>query len=156
MSSVMTSQPFTAQIPKVHVTPFLPRGGGLSLWAFFILSGAMKFVGWEATATHMQQHGLPMVSVLLPIAATAELAGGLALLLGCLSRPAALGLILFLIPTTLVFHNFWAQSGMEAQNNMAHFLKNIAIMGGLLFVMAFGPGPLSIDEWRSKEPARKK
>ena len=69
-----------------------------------------------------------------------------------LTRLAGAGLILFLIPTTLIFHNFWAQSGMEAQNQMAHFLKNIAIMGGLLMLMAFGPGPLSCDSWRQEKP----
>ena len=151
MSATFISQPVSATIPHVRATPFLPLAGRLCLAAIFIMSGAMKFVGWEQTAAFMEQHHLPLVNVLLPIAATAELVGGLALLFGCMSRLASLGLILFLIPTTLVFHDFWAQSGPEVANQMAHFLKNVAIMGGLFFVMAFGAGPLSFDStWCGK------
>jgi len=152
MSSTFVNQSFTATIPKVRTAPFLPCVGRALLAAIFLMAGTMKFLNWEATAAYMQEHHLPMVHVLLPLAATAELAGGLALLFGCLTRWASTGLIAFLIPATLVFHNFWAQSGMEAQNNMHHFLKNLAIIGGLLFVMAFGAGPLSCDAW-AKERA---
>ena len=151
MSSTFVSQPVSATIPKVRATPFLPLAGRLCLAAIFILSGAMKFMGWEETAAFMEQHHLPMVNILLPIAALAELTGGLALLFGCLTRLASLGLFLFLIPTTLIFHNFWDFAGAEAQNQMAHFLKNVAIMGGLLLIMGFGAGPLSFDVWR-REP----
>jgi putative oxidoreductase len=53
---------------------------------------------------------------------------------------------LHLIPTTAIFHNFWALQGMEQQDNMINFLKNLAIMGGLLVLAANGPGSYSIDE----------
>jgi putative oxidoreductase len=154
MSASFLSQPLTATIPHVRATPFLPLAGRFSLAAIFILSGAMKFVGWEQTAACMEQQHLPMVNILLPIAATAELVGGLALLMGCMSRLASLGLILFLIPTTLIFHHFWDITGPEVANQMAHFLKNVAIMGGLLLIMAFGAGPLSFDAmWCGKHGA---
>jgi len=152
MSATFVSQPCNATIPHVCATPFLPVVGRICLAAIFLVAGTMKFLNWDATAAYMEQHHLPMVNILLPLAATAELAGGLALLFGWLTRMASAGLILFLVPATVIFHNFWAQSGMEAQNNMHHFLKNIAIMGGLFFIMAFGPGPLSCDAW-SKEKA---
>jgi putative oxidoreductase len=54
-------------------------------------------------------------------------------------------LFLYLIPTTLLFHNFWALQGIERQDNMAHFLKNLAIMGGLLVLAANGAGAHSVD-----------
>jgi putative oxidoreductase len=152
MSATFVSQPCNATIPRVCAKPFLPFVGRICLAAIFLVAGTMKFLNWDATAAYMEQRQLPMVNILLPLAATAEVAGGLALLFGCLTRWASAGLIAFLIPATLVFHNFWALSGMEAQNNMHHFLKNIAIMGGLFFIMAFGPGPLSCDAW-SKEKA---
>lgn len=151
MSASFLSQPFTTTIPHVRATPFFPLAGRLFLSAIFLISGSMKFIGWEGTAAYMEQHHLPMVNVLLPVAALAELAGGLALLVGCMARLASLGLVLFLIPTTLIFHNFWELSGMEAQNQMHHFLKNLAIMGGLLLIMGFGAGPLSFDAWRREE-----
>ena len=71
--------------------------------------------------------------------------GGLALLLGFHTRAAALLLFLYLIPTTLVFHNFWAYPPEQQQLQMIMFLKNLAIMGGLGMLVSFGPGPLSLD-----------
>jgi putative oxidoreductase len=153
MSAAFVSQPCNATIPHVCAKPFFPLVGRICMAAIFLVAGTMKFMTWETTATYMQQHNLPLVNILLPIAATAEVAGGLALLFGCLTRLASAGLIAFMIPTTLIFHNFWMQSGMEAQNNMHHFLKNIAIIGGLVLMMAFGAGPLSCDAW-SKEKAQ--
>lgn len=152
MSATFVSQPCNATIPRVCAAPFLPFVGRVCLAAIFLVAGTMKFLNWDATAAYMEAHHLPLVNILLPLAATAELAGGLALLFGGLTRWASVGLILFLIPATLIFHNFWAQTGMEAQNNMHHFLKNVAIIGGLVMLIAFGPGPLSCDAW-SKERA---
>lgn len=152
MSATFVNQACNATIPHVRARPFLPFVGRICLAAIFLVAGTMKLLNWDATAAYMQQHNLPMVNILLPLTATAELAGGVALLFGWLTRSASAGLIAFLIPATLVFHNFWAQSGMEAQNNMHHFLKNIAIMGGLMFIVAFGAGPLSCDAW-AKEKA---
>jgi putative oxidoreductase len=59
-------------------------------------------------------------------------------------------LFLFLIPTTLIFHAFWAYEGLEYVNQMHHFLKNLAIMGGLALIVGLGPGPVSVDEWRMR------
>jgi len=53
-----------------------------------------------------------------------------------------------MIPTTLLFHNFWAFEAAQQAMQRTHFLKNLAIMGGILYVMAFGAGPLSIDNRR--------
>ena len=50
-----------------------------------------------------------------------------------------------LMPTTLLFHNFWALDGAEAKTQMVNFMKNLAILGGLAMVFAFGPGRFSID-----------
>lgn len=119
--------------------------GRILLSAIFVLSGVMKFLRWDDTAAYMTSHGLTAVSVLLPAAALLEIGGGLAVLFGLFTRPAAVALFLFLIPTTLLFHNFWAQSGMEQQNQMQHFLKNLAVMGGLLAFAAYGAGAWSLD-----------
>ena len=54
--------------------------------------------------------------------------------------------LLFMIPTTLLFHNFWAFEGAQQTAQRIHFMKNLAIMGGILYVMAFGAGPLSVDQ----------
>ena len=102
------------------------------------------------TADYVASKDMPLIPVLLPAAALVEILGGLSLLLGLRARIGALVLFVFLIPTTLVFHNFWAHSGMEQMNQMQHFLKNVTIMGGLLMIVGLGSGPLSLDaNWRA-------
>ena len=64
---------------------------------------------------------------------------------GWKARLAALAICLFVIPATLIFHNFWAVDPAQAQGQMIHFMKNLTIMGGMMYVMAFGAGPLSVD-----------
>jgi putative oxidoreductase len=96
----------------------------------------------------LHSKGFPMASVALALTILIELGVGLSLLVGFQARAAAWILFLFLIPTTLIFHNFWAATGMEQQNQMAHFLKNMAIMGGLLIVAANGAGSFSVDAKR--------
>ncbi len=58
---------------------------------------------------------------------------------------AAVVIFLFIIPVTLVFHNFWAVPAAEAQMQMIQFMKNLAIMGGMLYIAAFGAGRYSLD-----------
>lgn len=119
--------------------------GRVLLSAIFVLSGFTKLTNWSGTESSMASHGMPAVPVLLVLAILVERGGGLALLFGCQTRAAATGLVLFLIPTTLIFHNFWAYQGQEQQMQMINFLKNRAIMGGLLKVAADKAGILSVD-----------
>jgi putative oxidoreductase len=111
----------------------------------FLVSGMGKIGGWEQTASYMASKGMPMIPFFLVASIIFEIAGGLSVLLGLKARVGALALIVFLVPTTLIFHNFWALSGMDRQMQMIMFMKNLAIMGGLLLVINFGAGPLSID-----------
>ncbi|MBI3053909.1 MAG: DoxX family protein, partial [Betaproteobacteria bacterium] len=74
-----------------------------------------------------------------------EIGGGVMLVVGWKARWAALAIFLFLIPATLIFHNFWAVEAAQFQNQMNHFLKNVCILGGMLYIMAYGSGPLSLE-----------
>jgi putative oxidoreductase len=73
------------------------------------------------------------------------------LIFGFLTRIGALGLILYMIPTTLIFHSFWAFEGAEQKMQMVNFMKNLALIGGLFTVLAFGPSRYSIDK-KIREP----
>jgi len=132
-------------IPTIETIPWAPLAGRILLSTIFILSGFTKFVDWQGTAAYMASKDLPLIPVLLPIAAIVEIVCGLAVLTGTYSRVVAFLLLLYLIPTTLIFHNFWAQTGYEHMNQMHHFLKNLAIMGRLALMVGLGPGPISID-----------
>ncbi|MEX2015918.1 MAG: DoxX family protein [Candidatus Hydrogenedentales bacterium] len=115
--------------------------GRVLLALVFLASGFMKIVQFNTTADQMYAEGMEYVTILLIGAIIFELVGGILVLIGWHPRIGALLLILFLIPTTLIFHDFWmTQQHTDAaaqQNQMAHFMKNVAIMGGLLAVMAF-------------------
>jgi putative oxidoreductase len=97
----------------------------------------------------MQKEGMEWVPLFLTGAIVFELGGGLSLLLGLRARLGAQALIVFLIPTTLIFHDFWTYTdAREMQNQMQHFMKNLAILGGLFFVLGTGAGCCSVDRWR--------
>jgi putative oxidoreductase len=119
----------------------------------FILSGVMKVMDPAATAAQMEGRGMFWIPFFLWSAAAVELGGGLSLLVGYKARLGALALLLFLIPVTLTFHNFWTYPDpKEQQQNMILFMHNLTLMGGLLLIMAFGPGPLSVDLWKRTPP----
>lgn len=122
--------------------------GRILLSLIFVLSGFDKITGWPDTQAYMASKGIPLVPVLLGVAIVLELGGGLLVALGYRARWGALALIVFVVPTTLIFHNFWALAGPEQQLQMIMFLKNLSMLGGLLLVVAYGPGRFSLDECR--------
>lgn len=129
----------------------VPLAGRLLISTIFIFSGLSKIPGHAAMAGFAASKGLPAADLAIWLAAAVEILGGLSILSGFQARIGAWVLFLFLIPTSVVFHNFWAMQGMEKMDNQAHFFKNIAIMGGLLFVATFGAGAYSIDAARLKK-----
>lgn len=134
--------------PCDRITPLAAR---ILISVIFLLSGITKVTGWSATASYMASKGMPMANVLLAGAVIVEIVGGLSLLFGYKARASAFVMFLYLIPTTLLFHNFWTFQGAMRQDMTIHFLKNLAIMGGLLMVSAYGPGRLSLDGGKSQE-----
>ena len=131
----------------VHLVPRATTAliGRILIAAIFVVSGIAKLTDTAGAAGYMTSVGLPQATTLAIIAGIAEVAGGLALAFGFLGRLGALGLFILLIPTTLLFHNFWAMEGAEAKTQMVNFMKNLAIMGGLLLLYAHGPGRYSVD-----------
>jgi putative oxidoreductase len=132
-------------------TSIVPLAGRLLISTIFIFSGLNKLGAHAAMAGYAAAKGLPAADLAIWLAAAVEVLGGLSLLLGFQARIGAWLLFLFLIPTSVVFHNFWAMQGMEKMDNQGHFFKNVAIMGGLLFVATFGAGAYSIDAARLKK-----
>ena len=115
------------------------------LAVIFIYSGFGKITGFAGTAGAIAGKGLPMSELLTACTIAVELGGGLLLVIGWKARWAALAIFLFLIPTTLLFHNFWASPPEQLVAQRTNFLKNVAIMGGMLMVWAFGPGRYALE-----------
>ena len=128
----------------------LPLAGRILLALIFLGSGFNKITGWSGTAAYMANEGMPLVPLLLAGAIAFELGGGLSLVLGFKTRIGALLLVVFLIPTTVIFHDFWTvEDPIQHEVQMIGFMKNLSIMGGLLFVMGMGPGPWALDNRRA-------
>ncbi len=118
-------------------TPLVAR---IFLALIFIRSGLGKASNFAGTQEAIANAGLPLALLVTIFSIVFELAGGSSLILGYRARIGALLLLLFLIPATLVFHNFLADPSETTQ-----FMKNLAIIGGLLLVMTYGSGPISFD-----------
>ncbi|HLF38293.1 MAG TPA: DoxX family protein [Burkholderiales bacterium] len=131
------------------VRQYGPLFARILLAAIFLVSGYDKIGGFSQVAAFMASKGIPLSEIALALSIVVEIGGGLLLIAGWKSRWAATALFLWLIPVTLIFHNFWAVDAAQVQNQLNHFLKNLCIMGGMLYVMAFGAGPLSMDNRRS-------
>jgi putative oxidoreductase len=130
-------------------TSIVPLFGRILLSSVFILSAISKITGFAMEEGYVVSRHLPLPAVALTIALIIELAGGLAILIGLCARFTAWILFLYMIPTTFLFHNFWAMQGMDRYDNTIHFQKNLAIMGGLLLLAAFGAGAYSVDSARA-------
>jgi putative oxidoreductase len=112
----------------------------------FIMSGFSKITNYASTRDMMSATGFPIVDLFLIGTIIVELGGGIALLLGFMTRWAALALTLFLIPTTLIFHAAHISDPLHGQEQLIQVLKNLAIMGGLLKFVIEGAGAYSLDE----------
>ena len=109
--------------------------GRAFLGLLFLISGAFKIVGFSGVAGYMASHGLPAASVLLVLTICVEIGMGLSLVTGWKAYYGAIVLALFLIPTTLVFHAFWAADAAHFSDQLTNFLKNLSILGGMLIVI---------------------
>ncbi|HZE81505.1 MAG TPA: DoxX family protein [Candidatus Polarisedimenticolia bacterium] len=113
--------------------------GRVLLSLIFILSGLGKLPHFHDIAGMMAAKSIPLASVALVITLFIEIGGGLLVLTGYKAKYAALVIALWLIPVTLVFHHFWGIPAEQQQDQTVHFLKNVAIMGGLLILAYASP-----------------
>lgn len=135
----------TAANPLSGVWAFAPLAARLLISAIFLVSGFGKLAAPSATIGYMASVGLPFPQLGYVGAVALELIGGLLLVVGYRTRYVALAFAAFSIATALIFHNRLAD-----QNQFIHFLKNLALAGGLLQVAAFGPGRFSLDARRAR------
>lgn len=122
-----------------------PVAARVLLAAIFLASGVVKLADPGATAERMASHGFPAFTLLAVAAGLVEVGGGALVLLGLRARWGALGLIALLVPATLIFHSPAGLDATDAQMQIVHTMKNLAIMGGLLAIASFGSGAFSLD-----------
>ena len=120
--------------------------GRIAIAALFLIPGIRKLLAVAGTAGYFAKLGFPMPEVMVWVAILVEVGGAVLLIVGWQARRIAWLLILFVLIATLMAHRFW-EFGDAAQYaaQMNNFLKNVAVIGGLLFIAAFGAGALSLD-----------
>jgi len=119
--------------------------GRILLAVLFVLAGFSKIGGFEGTAAYIASKGLPLSTALAAATIALELIGGVALAVGYKARWAALALAAFTLLASVIFHAYWAMPVDQQRVQQLMFMKNIAIVGGLLMVFAFGAGRYSIE-----------
>lgn len=111
--------------------------GRLFLAIIFLASAFGKVTNFDGTLQFMEVHGMPAATLLCVSAIVVEATGSVSLILGYKTRWGAAALAGFLVGATAIFHT--------APDQRIQLLKNLAILGGLLHVMSFGPGPISLE-----------
>jgi len=115
----------------------------------FLLSGIGKLFGFSDTAQMMAGSGFPAPSFFLACAIVLELVGGTLILIGYKTRYAAIALIFFIIPATIIFHVAGIGDPVHGQEQMINTLKNLAILGALIKFAADGAGAFAVDSFRA-------
>ena len=126
-----------------HQNP-LSLMGRILLALLFVPSGFSKIGGFAGTVGYIASKGVPLPQ-LAAAAIGIKLGLGLLLLIGCQTHWAALGIALFTVVITFIFHNFWAVPAEQVMAQQQNFFKNMAAVGGLLTVAAWGAGAWSVD-----------
>jgi putative oxidoreductase len=119
--------------------------GRVLIASLFVPAGWGKLMGFAGTVGYIGSKGVPLPEVAAAIAVFFELGCGLALLVGYKARWAALGLAVFTLVITPIFHNYWAAAPAQYMGQFLNFYKNLTIVGGLLAFAAFGAGGWSLD-----------
>ncbi|MPQ65704.1 MULTISPECIES: DoxX family protein [Pseudomonas] len=132
-----------SQSDSASASAAIALAGRVLLAAIFLLSGFSKIANPAGMIGYIESVGLPLPQLALIAAIVVEVGGSLLLILGYRTRAVALVMALFTVVTALAFHNH-----LGDQNQFIHFFKNIAMAGGLLQVVAFGGGRLSLDARR--------
>ena len=126
--------------PMEWLRAFAVLIGRILLVLIFLKSGVGKIENFHGTAQYMASYGMPYTNFFLVGAIFFEVVGSITVILGYFARFGTLLLLIFLIPTTLIFHNIFVDPKM-----MIQFMKNVSMFGGILILLAVGPGRLSLD-----------
>ena len=149
----MSSEPGAprAAVPAMPIrhANCLLLAGRILLGSIFVVSGYGKLFGLAAFAASLEQRGVPAASTLAVVGACVEFFGGLAVVLGIEVRGAAVLMIAFVIVATLISHRFWELQDAARRTQATQFSKNVAIIGGLVLLLAAGGGRYAVERlWR--------
>src|SRR3979490_2294537 len=127
--------------------PILPLVGRIFIALIFLVAGVRKVMGFAGTVAYLAKLGFPAPEVMAVIAIIVEIGGSILLIVGWRTRWAAWLLVLFVVVAAFAAHRFWEiTDAARYYNQMNHFLKNLSIVGGLMYVATFGPGAALVNK----------
>lgn len=125
------------------LTKTLYFSGRILLGLYFIVPGIMKVMNFGGTAEYMAAHGMKFISLFLVLTIILQLTGGVCLVIGYRQQQVSFVLAGLVLVISVVMHDFWAmEQGLQRAHEMQNFIKNTAIMAGLL-VLSGGYMPQS-------------
>lgn len=129
---------------------WFPTVGRIMIAALFIQAAYQKIHTFEATVLNADNHSVPFADIAVTLAIITELCAGLLILIGFKAREACMALFTAVALYSLFFHLDFTDS-----EQLDHLMKNVAILGGMLYIIAFGAGRLSFDQIGEDEKIRK-
>jgi len=150
--SASTGAGLDALAPRHHDVLLLV--GRVALGIIFVLSGWGKLMGLSAFSASLAGRGVPAAELWAVIGAAVEFLGGAMIVLGLATRYAAVLMILFVIVATGISHRFWEYADpQQFRMQQVNFMKNLAIIGGFVVMLAVGGGRLALEAaWRHRRP----
>ncbi len=121
--------------------------GRVMLCAIFLLSAVgNKISNFGGVAEAMKGQGIPLPQAMLASAIGFLIVGSVMIVVGYKARVGAFLLLLFLAVATFYFHDFWEFADAARVDQFNHFMKNLSLMGAMVFILANGAGAWSIDQ----------
>jgi putative oxidoreductase len=145
MNSTTTLNATTVNSTADSMQDALALIGRIAIASYFVPHGFSLLMHFSGTVGYISSTGVPLPQVCAAIAVAAELGLGLLLLVGWQARWAALGMAIFVLVITPIFHHYWSVPAAQLAAQKMNFGKNSAIFGGLLAFAAFGAGRFSLD-----------
>jgi putative oxidoreductase len=137
-----------------QLTTILFVAGRFIAGGMYLIAGIQNLMQLEAKAGYTASKGVSNATFWVIVASLLLVFGGISVLTGIRPHLGVGALALFLIPVTLIMHNFWAMTGMQATIEFHAFMGNVGLFGSaLLFVAIPQPWPVSVDEWLASKAA---
>lgn len=120
--------------------------GRILIGILFLVAGIMKAMNIAGTTAYMTRLGFPAPELMAYLSTIIELASGVLLIIGWQTRRVAWALVVYVLIATGMAHRFWEYDQAQRVNQINHFLKNLALIGAMLYIVVSGPGSASVDK----------